>query len=90
MVYHKGESQHGREGAELQSVEQGGEAAADGNEEGGDAADDGNEEQEKQDVAEPRKIGYKTFSNGHAAFKYYKMLLRELTKNQDLNAVCHC
>ena len=76
--------------AAADSSEQGGDAAADGNEQGGDAADDGNEEQDKQDVAEPRKIGYKTFPNGHAAFKYYKMLLRELTKNQDLNGVCHC
>ena len=43
----------------------------------------------KQDTDESSKIGYKTFSNGHAAYKYFKMLLRELTHNQDLNEVCY-
>lgn len=47
-------------------------------------------EQVKQDADEPKKIGYKTFPDGPAAYKYYKMLLRELTHNQDLNEVCHC
>ena len=57
---------------------------------GGDIAGNGHGEQDKQDADEPRKIGYKSFPNGQAAYKYYKMLLRELTHNQDLNEVCHC
>ena len=38
---------------------------------------------------EPHKIGYRTFPNGSAAHKYYRMLLKELTPNQDLNEVGH-
>lgn len=41
-------------------------------------------------AAEPKKIGYKTFPNGHAAYRYYKALLKDLSKNQDLNEVRHC
>ena len=59
-------------------------------EQGGDVAENGHAEEPKQDADEPKKIGYKTFDNGQAAYKYYKMLLRELTQNQDLNEVCYC
>ena len=59
-------------------------------EQGGDAAENGHAEESKQAADEPKKIGYQTFPNGQAAYKYYKMLLRDLTQNQDLNEVCHC
>ena len=57
---------------------------------GAGTVENGSVSEAKQDTDEPRKIGYKTFSDGHAAYKYYKMLLRELTHNQDLNEVSHC
>ena len=57
-------------------------------EQGGDAeADDSKEDDKGKD--EPHKIGYRTFPNGNAAHKYYRMLLKELTPNQDLNEVCY-
>ena len=40
----------------------------------------------KQD--EPRKIGYKTFQSGKEAADYFRKLLLNITKNQDLNEVC--
>ena len=49
---------------------------------------DANKEDDKG-KDEPHKIGYRTFPNGNAAHKYYRMLLKELTPNQDLNEVGH-
>ncbi|CAL5221456.1 g3648 [Coccomyxa viridis] len=86
----------GNEGAaEEAGPLQGGDAAESGHAEeagalqGGDVAENGHAEEPKQDADEPKKIGYKTFDNGQAAYKYYKMLLRELTQNQDLNEYEH-
>ena len=36
---------------------------------------------------EPQKVGYKTFQSGKEAADYFKKLLQNLTKNQDLNEV---
>ena len=58
-------------------------------EQGGDVAENGHADKDEQKTDEPKKIGCKTFEDGQAAYKYYKMLLRELTHNQDLNEVCH-
>ena len=55
---------------------------------GGGVDTEANKEDDKG-KDEPHKIGYRTFPNGSAAHKYYRMLLKELTPNQDLNEVGH-
>ena len=57
-------------------------------EQGGGAEVEADKEDDKG-KDEPHKIGYRTFPNGNAAHKYYRMLLKELTPNQDLNEVGH-
>jgi major membrane immunogen (membrane-anchored lipoprotein) len=51
----------------------------------GNPVQDKNKAEFKAD--EPQKIGYKTFQSGKEAAEYFKKLLQNLTKNQDLNEV---
>jgi hypothetical protein len=50
-----------------------------------EAEDKLKEDEAKED--EPKKIGYKVFKDGREASHYYRNLLTNLTKHQDLNEV---